>query len=173
MTYSLPGWFPVSFHEPAFLENGCGAEGQGFFGQRFRRPEGSRGAASSSCVYNVRLWTLAIQDKRENSCTFCYIYVTNVQDMDTCLQGHVHTVPLGSETFWLLFYPPCTCMDCFSLCFTALYCLTFENNLFYFICTKISNMNNSPLEVPFIKLWKANVSKQLKTFHFKPPPHPT
>ena len=41
--------------------------------------------------------TLAIQERlRERiHAAFCYIYLTNVQDMDTCLQGHVHTVPLG------------------------------------------------------------------------------
>lgn len=106
------------------------------------------GQLLSSCVYNVQLWNFSHsrKTKGENSCSIL-LHIPH-----KCA-GHGHMSPRArsycSSGKWNIlasFLSPVHMHGLlFTLLYTALYCLTFENNLFYFYMYKNLNMNNSPL----------------------------
>lgn len=110
----------------------------------------------SSFVYNVCLWNFSHSRLRQRiHAAFCYIYITNVRggqgNMSPRAGSHCSSgkwnilasfgfFPIPHAHAWTTFY-------------TALYCLTFENNLFYFYIYKNLTMNNSPLGSSLLLNW--------------------
>lgn len=129
-----------------FLENGCGAEGQGLFLANVLEGWRESGQLLSSCVYNVRLWNFSHSRLRENSCSILLHIRHKCAGHGYMSQGHVHTVPLGSETFWLLSIPRAHAWTAFHSALHSFILLNFWKQPFLlFYMYKNLNMNNSPL----------------------------